>query len=319
MSMNNFLKCPYTNEELEIKKNFLISQNGNKYTIENGIYRFLNLNIISEQTKKVREFYIDDPFPNYNDYETLDHFVDIASRNILVKMILKLANPGDAILEFGCGTGQLSNIIAATGHSKVFGADLSIKSLELANKFKIDNNLTGINFFETDIFNSCFKENSFNIIISNGVLHHTKDPYRAFQELCKLLKPGGYILIGLYNKISRLRNSFIKYLSKIFGIKIISFFDPIYSSKNAATRKSWFKDQYEHVLEKRYTFRELHKWFDNNKIDFINSLPSYYANVPPTEKVAIGDYVDQFNLQIVDLFENVEGGLFVFLGKNIKK
>ena len=317
--MKNFLKCPYTNEELEISESFLISKSGNKYKIEDGIYRFLNSEKIDNQTKGVREFYIDDPFPNYNDYDSLDHFVEISSKNILTETILKLANPGNSILEFGCGTGQLSNIIAATGHSRIFGADLTIRSLELANKFKKDNKLTGINFFETDIFNNCFKENSFDIIISNGVLHHTKDPYKAFEELCKLLKPGGFIIIGLYNKISRLRNSFIKYLSKIFGKKIISYFDPIYAQKNESSKKSWYKDQYKHVLEERHTFSEVHKWFKKNNINFINSIPSYDPNVPTTHKVVKGDLIDQFNVQFKDLFTNVEGGLFVFIGKKFKK
>ena len=49
----------------------------------------------------------------------------------------------------------------------------------LLEKCKIDNNLTGINFFETDIFNNCFKENSFDIIISNP-------PYIKTNEIINL-------------------------------------------------------------------------------------------------------------------------------------
>ena len=47
-----------------------------------------------------------------------------------------------------------------------------------------------------NIFNLFFEKNSFDVIISNGVLHHTYDPKLAFSELVKVLKPGGIIIIA---------------------------------------------------------------------------------------------------------------------------
>ena len=317
--LQKILKCPISGDNLIFNNNYLISdKSNNKYKIDDGIYRFLN-NLNDNQTSSVREFYMDDPFPNYNSFDNLEKFIKKIENNYFVNSISSLIKPNDYILEFGCGTGQLGNFLAATNHSKIISADLTYNSLKLANNFKLKNNIKGIDFFECDIFKPCFKENSFDLVICNGVLHHTVDPYLGFLNLVKMLKHDGLIIIGLYNSISRIKNSIIKYLSKFIGKSAFYLFDEVYRNKDTAAQKSWLKDQYYHPLEKRYFFSELHKWYKKNEIEFINSIPSYNNKVNFIEKVEKGDSVDQFNIQLIDLFENKEGGLFLFLGKKIKK
>ena len=133
------------------------------------------------------------------------------------------------------------------------------------------------------------------------------------------MKDDGFIIIGLYNKISRFKNSLIKYLSFVIGKTSFQLFDPIYRKKDFKSKLSWLKDQYYHPLEKRYNFSNLHNWFESNDIEFINSIPSYNKNKPFHDKNLKGDNIDQLNVQIIDFFENNEGGLFLFLGKKIKK
>lgn len=315
----NILKSPSNDQNLEIINDKLISKIDKRiYQVEDGIFKFLNKEIIETKTESVREFYLDYSFPDYNDFDSLENFIIKMSNNIFIKELLENLKPRDTVLEFGCGTGQLGNFLAATGHSQIISADLSINSLRLANNFKKKNNIHGINFVETDIFNHCFKENIFDVIISNGVLHHTADPYLAFQNLTKLLKKDGIIILGLYNKISRLKNSLIKYLAKVFGEKAIGIFDKIYKNKNGRAAKAWKMDQYFHPLEKRYNFTEIHDWFKKNGIEFINSIPSYNNEIKSFEKVKnIGDRMDRFNIEIKDLIENEEGGLFIFIGKKL--
>jgi len=52
---------------------------------------------------------------------------------------------------------------------------------------------------QADIFNSPFELESFDVIVSIGVLHHTPDPRLAFRSLVGLLKPGGLIGIWVYH------------------------------------------------------------------------------------------------------------------------
>ena len=44
---------------------------------------------------------------------------------------------------------------------------------------------------------------SFDLIESNGVLHHMADPYAGWRVLLSLLRPGGFMRIGLYSEIAR--------------------------------------------------------------------------------------------------------------------
>lgn len=316
--LNDILKCPISDKPIKYNINTLDTPNKeHSYKVEEGIFRFIN-QLEDLETINVKEFYMEDPFPNYSSFDKLESFIEKMKTNSFMKSISSLIKPGDKVLEFGCGTGQLGNYLAATGHSKIYSADLTINSLKLGNNFKKHNNINGINFFECDIFKPCFKDEVFDVVICSGVLHHTIDPYQGYLNLLKMLKPDGYVIIGLYNSISRLKNSAIKYLAKLIGDRAFLLFDDIYKIKDSSARKSWVKDQYNHPLEKRYTFNDLHQWFDQNNIEFINSIPSYNKNKSFDEKVSRGDITDQINVQLIDLFENKEGGLFTFLGKKNK-
>jgi SAM-dependent methyltransferase len=55
-----------------------------------------------------------------------------------------------------------------------------------------------------DPFKSCLRAEVFDYVFSNGVLHHTANAFGGFQDLCRVLRPGGFIVIGLYNTYGRL-------------------------------------------------------------------------------------------------------------------
>ena len=160
-------------------------------------------------------------------------------------------------------------------NNQIVAFDPTIQSLNL-KKFCKKNNITNIEFVNADIFDDVLVENYFDFVWCNGVLHHTKDPYKAFQIVSKVLKDEGYILIGLYNKIGRIRTLFRKYLSKIFGLKVLEIFDPTLKHLKISKeeRKSWIKDQYFHPIESLHTLDEVLNWFKNNNIEYISSIPS---------------------------------------------
>ena len=96
---------------------------------------------------------------------------------------------GTRILECGCGTGQLTNYLSIA-YRTVVGTDMCLNSLKLANDFKQKNKLDRAHFFQMNLFRPFFKPESFDLVISNGVLHHTSDPRLAFQSISRLVKPG---------------------------------------------------------------------------------------------------------------------------------
>ena len=110
------------------------------------------------------------------------------------------------------------------------GLDPTIESLKLAVDFSKKQNIDNIDFINADIFDDVLTDKYFDFIWCNGVLHHTKDPYKAFRVLIKSLKNEGYVLIGLYNKFGRIRTVFRRYMFKIFGSKYLDIFSLCFGS-----------------------------------------------------------------------------------------
>jgi hypothetical protein len=141
--------------------------------------------------------------------------------------------------------------------------------------------------------------------------------------MIKSLKKEGYVLIGLYNKIGRIRTLVRKYIYKIFGLKILSLFDPTLKNLKISEeeKKSWVRDQYLHPIESLHTLDEVLKWFDENNIEFINSIPSsdfddeYSSNL--FEKKSKGSLYSRLINQFIMIFNQLgsDGGLFVVIGK----
>ena len=191
---------------------------------KNGIFFS---NITDSETKKVTEFYKITPFPNYKENDNKKTISEKGDKNLLAKQFKKFIGYEKNVLEVGCGTGQLSIYFGIGSNNRIVAMDPTIYSLNLAKNFVDKNNLKNIKFLNADIFDDVLSNDYFDFIWCNGVLHHTKNPYLAFQILAKSLKKNGYVLIGLYNKFGRIRTILRKYLFKIFGYKILNIFDPI--------------------------------------------------------------------------------------------
>ena len=278
--------------------------------------------IDDSSTTKVTNFYKESPFPNYKDSDNKSTILEKGDKNILAAQFKKFIGYKKNILEVGCGTGQLSIYFSIGTNNEVVGLDPTIESLKLAKNFADKNNIPNINFVNADIFDDVLKENFFDFIWCNGVLHHTKDPYGAFEILIQSLKKNGYVLIGLYNKYGRIRTLIRKYLYKIFGKKLLLKIDPTLRNlkldENEQT--AWIRDQYTHPIESLHTLDEVLKWFKKNDIDFISSIPSSdfdydYNNI--FEKKNSGTFFSRILNQVTMVFNRLgsDGGLFVVIGK----
>ena len=288
----------------------------------------ISFSIEDNETKKVTEFYKDTPFPNYKNNDNKQSILEKGNKNILAQKFKKFIGYKKKVLEVGCGTGQLSIYFSLGTNNQIVAFDPTIQSLNLAKNFAKKNNITNIEFVNADIFDDVLVENYFDFVWCNGVLHHTKDPYKAFQIVSKALKDEGYILIGLYNKIGRIRTLFRKYLSKIFGLKVLEIFDPTLKHLKISKeeRKSWIKDQYFHPIESLHTLDEVLNWFKNNNIEYISSIPSCDFEVVQNydnlfSKSSEGSFYSRIINQISMIFNRLgsDGGLFIVIGKkNIK-
>jgi 2-polyprenyl-3-methyl-5-hydroxy-6-metoxy-1,4-benzoquinol methylase len=101
---------------------------------------------------------------------------------------------GKLILDVGCGMGRFAEVATRWG-ARVVGVDLSAAA-EVAAKNLVDRDFIA---FQADVFALPFAPESFDIIYSIGVLHHTPDCEAAVKTLDKYLKPGGLLIVWLYS------------------------------------------------------------------------------------------------------------------------
>lgn len=92
--------------------------------------------------------------------------------------------PGEMILDLGCGTGQLTNKIADSG-AKVIGIDRSEEMV-----FKAKQNYPQLKFMVADATDFQV-EQPLDAVFSNATLHWVKQPEAALNCIQKALKPGG--------------------------------------------------------------------------------------------------------------------------------
>ena len=284
--------------------------------------KILSFEIKDTSTNKVTKFYKESPFPNYKDIDNKSTILEKGDKNALAAQFKKFIGYKKKVLEVGCGTGQLSIYFSIGTNNEVVGLDPTIESLILAKNFSEKYNISNIKLVNADIFDDVLKDNYFDFIWCNGVLHHTKDPYGAFKILIKSLKINGYVLIGLYNKYGRVRTIIRRYIYKIFGRKILSKIDPTLRNLklDLDEQTAWIRDQYTHPIESLHTIDEVLKWFKKYNIDFVSSIPSSdfdydYENI--FDKKNNGSLFSRILNQILMIFNRLgsDGGLFVVIGK----
>ena len=258
---------------------FVASRSGRRLQVIDGIPNFF---VPSEAapggpedvTEMVKAFYEETPFPNYDGFDSRESLAAKARRGAFAALLDAQLPDGALVFEAGCGTGQLSNFLAMSPKRKVFAGDVCLNSLRLgkafADRFKIRN----IGFLQMNLFRPPFRDGTFDVVVSNGVLHHTGDCEGGFRSLLAKVKPGGHILIGLYNSYGRLPTLWKRWAFRKFGPKLY-FLDPRLRDWNKEPEriKAWFMDQYRHPHETRHSMGEVLGWFKRYGVEFVNGTP----------------------------------------------
>src|SRR5262245_44995432 len=136
---------------------------------------------ISDVTERVKAFYEETPFPNYDGFDSRESLAAKAKRGMFAAALEAQLADGALVLEAGCGTGQLSNFLGMSWKRKVFAGDLCLNSLRLAKDFADRFVIRNVAFLQMNLFRPPFKDGVFDVVVSNGVLHHTPDCEGAFR------------------------------------------------------------------------------------------------------------------------------------------
>lgn len=105
-----------------------------------------------------------------------------------------------SVLEIGCGLGTDGAQFAKAG-ADYTGIDLTQAAVDLARRRFELFNLPG-KFRVADAESLDFPDNSFDLVYSHGVLHHTPDTAGAIREVHRVLRPGGRAAVMLYHRNS---------------------------------------------------------------------------------------------------------------------
>lgn len=131
----------------------------------------------------------------------LYHLTGVERGNFIVSLFKRCTGINKLrVLDIGCGSGGISVAFAKHG-ARVVSIDLNINYTKIT-KVRACEEKVLLDVLHTDVCNSPFGDEVFDILVCNDVVEHIKDINKFFSEISRLLKSNGIIYIETHNKLS---------------------------------------------------------------------------------------------------------------------
>jgi SAM-dependent methyltransferase/uncharacterized protein YbaR (Trm112 family) len=102
---------------------------------------------------------------------------------------------GKAVLDAGCGSGRLTRQIGDHGAGIVIGVDMNDA---VEHVYQSTRDADNVHIVQGNIMKLPFKNKVFDLVWSNGVIHHTPDAAACHLALSRMVKPGGTLYVWVY-------------------------------------------------------------------------------------------------------------------------
>jgi 2-polyprenyl-3-methyl-5-hydroxy-6-metoxy-1,4-benzoquinol methylase len=191
---------------------------------------------------------------------------------------------GARVLDAGCGTGEKALHMASLGPAEVVGIDLSSASVRHAQDNAARFGVRNVTYRTGSLLELPFPDDSFDIVHSMGVLHHTADARRGFAELARVLKPGGIVMVSLYNSFAdwlyHLERALVQVLAGDdtdrrvqVSKRLFSFRERWLAKREGTDLETRLYDKYGHPQATAHSIGEVLGWFRENQVGFHGIYP----------------------------------------------
>jgi SAM-dependent methyltransferase len=183
------------------------------------------------------------------------------------------------VLDAGCGTGRTMLVPKHYGTKLYVGMDQSEVSLEYAKKVAREDGVQQFKPVKGSLFQMPFDDNTFDLVVSWGVLHCTPDPLAGLKEMTRVCKRGGFVAFFVYNPFTHWRHNIerwrvrrlagedfearFKAAHRLYGKKPVEQMNP--------QELTFFFDRYCVPIESNHTYGEMLSWLDAAGLEYWGS------------------------------------------------
>lgn len=182
---------------------------------------------------------------------------------------------GKKVLEIGCGLGNDAKSFCKAG-ADYTGIDLTDLAVDTVREYLFGHGQV----LKMNAEHLSFNDNTFDLVYSFGVIHHTMNPSKVVKEMYRVLKPGGKFHVMLYNKLS------FRYLIEILILRRILWFFKYYKFNEIRkviphpTKEQWLSINTDKVgcpLSRVYTKKQAEDLFSQFKQVHSYVMPGTYG------------------------------------------